>query len=120
MILIDTSAWVSHFHKGDADLGFLLSEGLAACHPFVIGELACGNLRNRKEILSLLQTLPGTPVVSNSEHLHFIELKKIHGIGLGFVDIHLLASVCLTGCKIYTHDKTLHRVSTQLGINYTL
>jgi predicted nucleic acid-binding protein len=89
------------------------------CHPFIIGELACGNLRNRKEILSLLHSLPKATVLEHDEILYFIESKKLMGIGIGLIDVHLLASAYLTHSPLWTIDKKLLNASGALGISYT-
>lgn len=97
MILVDTSVWVEHLRSGAIGLGELLIEGHVACHPFIIGELACGNLKNRTEILSLLHDLPTATRADDDEVFQFIEDHKLMGKGLGYIDIHLLMSAMLTG-----------------------
>ena len=117
MILVDTSVWVDHLRAGDAALISLLQRGLVCGHPFVIGELALGNLRQRVDILTLLQDLPQAVVARDSEVLRFIELHGLAGCGIGYVDAHLLASVPLTlGGKIWTRDKRLLSVAEKLGL----
>ena len=116
MILVDTSIWVAHLRRGNSDLSALLSDGEAACHPFIIGELACGNLKNRKEILSLLTALPSLPTIDQEEFLAFVEHDHLAGLGLGFVDIHLLASARLSGTPLWTSDRALKQVAAQLGV----
>jgi len=111
MVLVDTSVWVSHFREGNARLANLLNNGEVACHPFIVGELACGNLKNRTAILSLLESLPTTIVAEHEEILVFIENNRIMGKGLGYVDIHLLASALLTRAPIWTLDKRLEQVA---------
>ena len=98
----------------------LLEEGSALCHPFIIGELACGHIHNRKEILHLLGALPATQVIDQDEFLLFVERHNLVGTGLGFVDVHLLASAILTGAAFWTCDKRLSQASAKLGVNYTL
>lgn len=120
MVLVDTSVWVSHLRDGNAQLETLLNKGVVVCHPFVIGELACGNLRNRIDILSLLQYLPMAEKVEQDEVLQFIENYRLMGKGLGFIDIHLLASALLTGIPIWTLDKRLNRISAKLRVGYEL
>lgn len=105
MVLVDTSVWVEHFRQGKIGLDDLLNEGQVACHPFVIGELACGNLKNRFQILSLLSTLPTALVAEHDEVMQFIETHHLMGKGLGFIDAHLLASALLTGIPLWTLDK---------------
>ena len=118
MILVDTSVWIHHFRKIDHDLVELLNTGLVACHPFIAGELACGNLANRAEILMLLQALPSTPILEPSEILYFIEENSLMGRGLGYVDIHLLASAILGNAVLWTADRRLREVTTELGHSY--
>lgn len=91
MILVDTSVWVSHLRDGNVRLDRLLYNGDVVCHPFIVGELACGNLKNRTEILSLLQSLPMAVKAEHEEVLQFIENNQLMGKGLGYIDIHLLA-----------------------------
>lgn len=116
MILVDTSVWVQHLRKGSDRLRSLLDEEQVVCHPFVIGELACGTLRNRQEILSLLDALPQAGVADHEEVLHLFERRRLHGRGLGWIDAHLVASMLLTGCTLWTLDKPLGKAATVLGI----
>ena len=118
MVLVDTSVWINHLREGDRHLEKLLVEGDVACHTHVIGELACGNLKNREEIISLLQALPLTPVVEFQEYLFFIEQHQLSGKDIGFVDIHLLASATLDQVPLWTADKRLEDAAAQLGLNY--
>lgn len=118
MILADTNVWIKHFRKSDAELAAQLKAGLIACHPFVIGELACGYLTNRSEILLLLQALPSTPMVEPVEIYAFIENKKLMGHGLGYVDIQLLASAIISSTALWTHDRRLNEAAVELGISY--
>lgn len=118
MVLVDTSVWVSYLRYGDAHLGELLRDELVACHPFVIGELACGTLRRRQELLTLLQALPRAQVADDEEMLEFIEQRRLMGRGIGFVDVHLLASVIITGLSLWSTDKRLRGVAIELGIAY--
>jgi hypothetical protein len=111
MILVDTSVWVEHLRSGTVGLEALLYDGYVVCHPFIIGELACGNLQNREEILSLLQDLPMASRVDDDEVIQFIEDNKLMGKGLGYIDIHLLISALLTRIPLWTMDKRLHEVS---------
>jgi predicted nucleic acid-binding protein len=118
MILVDTSVWIHHFRKTDHELVDHLNIGSVACHPFIIGELACGNLGNRKEILTLLQALPSTPIIEPTEILFFIENNSLMGQGLGYVDIHLLASSILGNVALWTADRRLREAATELGLSY--
>lgn len=118
-MLVDTSVWISHFRFGNAALARFLIEGKVECHPFVIGELACGNLSNRKEILSLLHALPSTSVLEAEEVLQFIEQRRLAGLGMGLVDVHLLASAVLSKTPLWTEDKNLLKIATRLGVAFT-
>jgi len=116
MILVDTSVWVSHLRHGDPRLADLLDKGGVLVHPFVIGELACGNLKNRAEILSLLRALPSTAIAEHEESMLFIERNGLMGRGLGYVDVHLLAAAVLSGVRLWTDDKSLLEACTNLGL----
>jgi predicted nucleic acid-binding protein len=119
LILVDTSVWVDHLHRGDPRLVGLLERSSVAMHPFVVGEIACGHLHDRESILGLLQNLPAATVAEHHEVLQFIDRQRLHGQGIGYVDVHLLASVALTeGAKIWTRDKKLGRVAEMLGWAY--
>ena len=116
MILVDTSVWVDHLRIGDAQLVALLERATVLMHPFVVGEMACGSLHDRVSILELLQDLPAAAVAEGEEVLGFIERHVLHGKGIGYVDVHLLASVALTeGAKLWTRDKKLREVAQALG-----
>ena len=118
MVLVDTSVWVKHFRYGDVALEDLLEDGQVMCHPFVVGELACGNLKNRIEILELLQALPNATVASHDEVMIFIEDHRLMGKGLGFIDLHLLVSAVLSEIQLWTIDKRLHQASLKLRLAY--
>ncbi len=118
MVLVDTSIWISHFREPNSHLKKLLLDESVACHPYIIGEIACGNIKNRKEIISLLQALPQALVAENSELLHFIEHKNLMGIGLGLIDVHLLASSFLTNLPLWTADKRLRTAALKFNISY--
>lgn len=117
-MIVDTSVWISHLRDADAGLAEVLEAGEAMCHPFVIGELACGNLKNRAEIIALLQLLPSAPVVQHEEVLAFLDARKLMGQGLGYVDVHLLASVLLSGVALWTLDKRLDRAAAEIHCAY--
>jgi hypothetical protein len=118
MILVDTSVWVFHLRKGEPELATLLNNGEVLCHPFIIGELACGNMKNRSEILSLLCALPMAILAGHDEVLHFIEKNNLMGKGLGYIDIHLAASAVLTDIPLWTLDKKLQPVLKSLDVSY--
>ena len=114
MVLVDTSVWVAHLRDGKIGLESLLNDGHVISHPFIIGELACGNLKKRQTILSLLQALPSAIIAEHEEVIGLIEKHGLMGMGLGSIDIHLLASAILTGAPLWTLDKKLHEVSLRL------
>jgi len=118
VILADTSVWVRHLRQGDSVLTRLLDENLLLIHPFVIGELACGNLLQREEILSHFETLPAAKISEHDEVMQLIKSKRLFGKGLGWIDAHLLASAALSHAKLWTLDKALQRSSAALGINF--
>ena len=117
MILVDTSIWIDHLRAGDETLVRLLDVGRVLAHPFVTGELALGNLRNRDAVLGALQDLPQTYVATETEVLRFIGEKALFGIGIGYIDAHLLAATLLTpGSRLWTRDKRLLTASARLGV----
>lgn len=118
MILADTNVWIKHLRESDAELISQLIIGFVACHPFIIGELACGNLGNREEILMLLQALPSSPVVEATEILEFIENNSLMGRGLGYLDMHLLASAIIGNVVLWTYDRRLNDAAIELGVAY--
>ncbi len=118
MVLVDTSVWVRHLREGDPDLEQLLNIGQVMCHPYIVGELACGNMKNRREILSLLQLLPLATLAKHEEILHFIESNHLMGKGLGYIDVHLSASAALTRVPLWSYDKKLSEANEVLGIKY--
>lgn len=118
MILVDTSVWIDHLHKDDQVLATALEQEQVLMHPFVIGELACGNLRNRSEVLSLLHKLPQTTVASDAEVLSFIEGRNLMGRGIGYLDAHLLASAALETVRLWTRDRRLAAAARALNLTF--
>jgi len=116
MILVDTSIWIDHLHRGNSQLSALLADGEVACHPFVIGELACGNLKRRAEVLSLLDDLPVLSAIDPEEFLLFVDQNHLAGIGLGFVDVHLLASARLAAVTLWTADRRLRQAAARMQL----
>ena len=110
MILVDTSVWIDHFRYGNAQLEELLTSSEVMIHPFIIGELACGSMKNRKEILGLLNELPCADIAEHREVLKLIEDRKLYGKGTGLIDAHLIASALISKVRLLTMDKTLARV----------
>jgi predicted nucleic acid-binding protein len=118
MTLVDTSVWVDHLRGKEQHLQLLLIDGEVVCHPLVIGELVCGNLKNRAEIISLLQALPMTPEIDFEEYLYFVEEHNLFGKGIGYIDIQLLASAILSQTSLWTLDKRLNAAAAEFEINY--
>lgn len=116
MILVDTSVWVDHLRRGDRALADALAAGLVLAHPFVVGDIACGSWARRSETLALLRALPVAPVANPDEALGFIERHRLAGRGVGYVDVHLLASAALAGAGLWTRDKRLSSVAVDLRL----
>ena len=116
MILVDTSVWIDHLRANSEALTGLLAQGAVLAHPFVIGELACGNLHNREVTLGLLDSLPKPILATNHEAYHLIESRKLSGLGIGFLDVHLIGSCQLSDCTIWTRDKRLLGIAQNLGL----
>lgn len=117
MILIDTSVWIDHLRSGDTALAVLLQAGRVLAHPFVTGELALGSLRQRDIVLGALHDLPQASVATHGEVLSFISQEELFGLGIGYVDAHLLAAVRLTpGASLWTRDKRLLMAADKLGL----
>ena len=115
MILVDTSVWIDHLHKSVPALTEALEREEVLTHPFVIGELACGELRNRGEVLDLLAALPLAIVATDDEALRLIDDRRLMGKGLGYIDVHLLAAAMLTeATQLWTTDKRLQAIAAQL------
>jgi predicted nucleic acid-binding protein len=115
-MLVDTSVWIDHLRRGDPRLVAALEVGDVQVHPFVIGELACGALRNRQEILQLLAALPGALVATHEEALAFVEAHRLAGEGIGWIDVHLLASASLSRSPFWTRDRRLLAAALRLGV----
>ena len=119
MILVDTSVWVDYLRGGDPPLVRLLEAEQVCTHDFVVGELACGNLRNRTELLGLLQSLPRLASATDEETLFLIERRKLMGRGIGYVDAHLLAATILGGARLWTKDKALKSIADENKCGHT-
>ena len=120
MILVDTSVWIDHFRSSDRPLVQLLEANLVSVHPWIVGELACGNLVDRANVLTLLKTMPQLPVASEDEVLFFIERHLLAGKGIGYIDVHLLAAAAMGSAQLWTRDKRLLAVAEGLGLAYQL
>ncbi len=114
--LADTSVWVDHLRRDRHGLASLLEQDGVICHPFVVGELACGSLANRDRFLRLMSALPPAMVAEHEEIMRLVHDRRIHGRGIGWIDMHLLASSLLERCALWTLDKRLQAVATELGI----
>lgn len=111
MVLADTSVWIRHFRHADSVLTDLLNDAMVLAHPFVIGEIACGNLKSRARILSNLNAMPSVAVASHPEVLEFTEAHRLWGLGIGWTDCHLLASTLLSHCRLWTLDERLNKAA---------
>ena len=116
MTLVDTSVWIDHLRVGNRMLRSLLENGEVVAHPFVVGELACGTLRNRVEILTLLQALPEAQVAEHEEVMRVVEREQLYGQGIGWMDAHLLASARLSRAALWTLDRHLSKIASQLKL----
>lgn len=115
-MLVDTSVWIDHFRRSNHDLEYLLDEGLVLTHPFVIGELACGSLSKRAPVLELLAALPTVLVATNDEAHALVDRHRLFGTGLGWIDVHLLASAKLSQQPLWTADRRLRSASIKIGL----
>jgi predicted nucleic acid-binding protein len=116
MTFVDTSVWVDHFRRGNPALEALLLDGEVPCHTFVIGELACGNLKRRTETMALLRALPDVPLADTDDLLTFIDHHRLMATGRGWVDVHILSSALLAHTRLLTLDRPLARVADRLGL----
>lgn len=119
MILVDTSVWIDHLRAGDAHLAGLLERDVVGVHDFVVGEIACGNLKNRQEVLSLLSWLPKCEPATHEEVLFFIDHHQLMGRGIGYIDACLLAAASLNRAQFWTRDKRLSAAAEELGAAYS-
>ena len=120
MILVDTSVWVEHLRAGNAQLAVLLERSAVAMHPMVLGELACGNLRDRGTLLMLWRNLPQLTAATDVEALFFLERNRLWGRGIGYIDVHLLAALSLNaGTRLWTRDKRLLGTAEHLELAFT-
>jgi predicted nucleic acid-binding protein len=118
VILVDTSVWVDHLRRGDAALAELLESSAVAAHQFVVGELACGSLRPKSDVVRLLEELPSATTASHDEVMHFIAAHRLSGKGIGYVDAHLLASAAIDRIRLWTRDKVLGAAAATLGLGF--
>ncbi len=117
MILVDTLVWVDHMQRGNGGLAERLLGGLVCRHPYIVGELALGNLKQRASVQDAVQHLPALAMATDAEVLAFIDAHMLYGTGVGYVDVHLLAAVLLTpNSTLWTLDKRLHEAATRIGV----
>jgi predicted nucleic acid-binding protein len=116
MLLVDTSVWSDHLRRGDARLAILLEQRLVSVHPFTIGEIACGQFPERAQALEAMLKLPAAPVVGQAELLGFIDRHSLAGRGVGYVDIHLIASALVAGHRLWTRDRRMAQLALGLGL----
>ena len=116
MVLVDTSVWIEHLRHGNGQLARLLEAGDVVCHPLVIGELACGSLRERQTILDLLSALPQADHAADNRILSFIETQRLPGQGIGLIDVHLVYGAVAGSHRLWTHDRSLRRIAARLGV----
>jgi len=117
-VLADSSIWIEHIRHGLREMDLLLKQKAMTVHPFVIGELACGTLPDRKRFLGDLAKFASAPTVPAQETLSFLESHKLSGLGLGWIDVNLLASALVAGASLWTRDKALHRAAEKLRIAF--
>jgi len=117
MILADTSVWADHLRLSDIRLGELLADGQVLMHPFVLGEIALGFIKKRDAVFAELHELPSMHVADPEEVLHLIETRNLVGVGIGYIDVQLLAATVTTrGCRLWTRDKRLHAIASRLDV----
>jgi hypothetical protein len=118
MMLVDSSVWIDHLRHGEAELVSALNQSQILIHPFVLGELACGNLKSRTSVLALLAALPAATLATDEETMAFIEQHSLMGRGIGYIDAHLCASARLSGALLWTRDKRLRDMALGLGCGH--
>ena len=119
MILADSSVWINHLIVENPQLVSLLDQDQILIHPMVIGELACGNMRDRSSVMRLLRRLPGIPTATHDEVFFLIENHQMMGRGIGFIDAHLLAAAVMSAqTQLWTNDRRLMVLASELGVAY--
>lgn len=116
MVLVDSSVWIEHFRRGHRGLAALLNDASVLTHPFVIGELSCGNLKHRGQILQNLAELPPAAMATHAEALDLLHDRKLYGRGIGWIDIHLIASALLSNSSLWTLDERLKQAAAIAGV----
>ena len=118
-VLVDTSVWVGHFRYGNAALERLLMQDAVLCHPWVLGEIACGTPPARERTLADLAALQMAKMASVQELMVFVERERLYGAGCGLVDLALLASVSITpGARLWTLHKRLDALAERFGVAF--
>ena len=121
MILVDTSVWIDHFRGRKNRLHQCLDQGVVLMHPFVLGKIACGNLKNRTYVLTLLSKLPSAVKATDKEVIDFIEKHLLFGRGIGYIDMHLLAATALTSdARLWTQDTRLQEIAEEMDLEIEL
>jgi predicted nucleic acid-binding protein len=119
-VLVDTAIWIDHIHQADGELSGLLQRNAVVMHPYIIGEILLGSIKNRDAVGKALKGLQPVAIAQADEVLEFIERNRLFGAGIGYVDVHLLASAKLThGAKLWTRDRRLSEAATRLDINHS-
>jgi predicted nucleic acid-binding protein len=118
MILVDSSVWIEHFRHGEPRLEALLAEEMVTLHPFVLGELVSGNLRDRQRTITCLRLLPEASLAPEQEVHHLLESRRLWSRGLGWIDLHLLASALLDRCQLWTHDQALGSAAALIQLRF--
>lgn len=116
MILVDTSVWISHLRQADAELKRLLLEELVLMHPFIVGELACGNLPSRSKLLFDFASIERVSTAQADEVLILVDVNRLYGRGLGWTDVNLLASALIHKCALWTLDNALRKAAVDVGV----
>lgn len=116
MILLDTSIWIDHLRHDEPRVVELLTDGQVLAHPFVVAEIALGSLARRSVVIEVLEALPQAPIALHREVMALIEGERLSGLGIGYIDVHLLASARLAGAKLWTRDRRLHAAAERLGV----
>jgi predicted nucleic acid-binding protein len=117
-MLVDTSVWIEHFRRSQPALVTALERGDVQCHEFVLGELACGSLPRREEVLTLMQTLPRLAAVTHDEAMALVGERRLWARGLGWIDVHLLAAALVGGAGLWTLDRRLRKIAQDLGVGW--
>ena len=117
MTLVDTACWIDHLHRPNDRLGQLLAWEQVLLHPFVFGEISCGQTHQRESTLRALRELDLAPVAEDKAVMELVETRQLFGVGLGFVDAHLLASAMIAECALMTRDRALLRAAERIGVS---